>query len=204
MRYLSMAIVFSFATTSALALPTTLLASPVTQFCGDRYCPTTATPGYAKRTTPKGGLRQVRYPERHHREARTESRHGCDVALSSATQRLVALINAKLDRWVRRTGQCAGGEEVLATYYSSGSRTSSGERFIPSGLTAASRTIPFGTRLRVTNPHNGRTTTVRVNDCGPYTHAKIDLSLGAARALGLRQSSYVCVATAGSDTLARE
>ena len=54
-------------------------------------------------------------------------------------------------------------------------------------------TLPFGTHLHVTNPHNGRSVQVVVNDCGPYTNADIDLSLGAAQALGLRQSSYVCI-----------
>lgn len=107
---------------------------------------------------------------------------------------LVKSINAKLDRWVRPTGKCAFGQtEQLATYYNSGRRTANGEHFNPRGMTAASRSLPFGTRLLITNPHNGRSVTVRINDRGPYTHAKIDLAEGAADAIGMRTSIYVCV-----------
>ena len=106
---------------------------------------------------------------------------------------LVASINAKLARWVRPTGKCGiGSREILATYYSSGRRTANGERFNKHGLTAASMTLPFGTILRIRNPHNDRSTTVRINDKGPATKAEIDLSLGAARAIGMTTSIYVC------------
>lgn len=108
---------------------------------------------------------------------------------------LVAVINRKLDRYVRRTGRCGSASEQLATFYWQGRRTANGERFNPHGLTAASRRLPFGTKLEVTNPHNGRSVLIRINDRGPYTKADIDLSLGTARALGLRQSSYVCVSS---------
>lgn len=107
---------------------------------------------------------------------------------------LVATINAKLARWVHPTGKCGPfGKELLATYYWQGRRTASGERFNPDGLTAASRTLPFGTRLTITNPHNGRSVSVVINDRGPFTHAKLDLSRGAARTIGMTKSIYVCV-----------
>lgn len=106
---------------------------------------------------------------------------------------LVATINAKLARWVHPTGKCGGASELLATYYWQGKRTATGERFDKNGMTAASRTLPFGTTLYIRNPHNDRAVTVRINDRGPFTHAKLDLSLGAAQQLGLKQSSYVCV-----------
>lgn len=108
---------------------------------------------------------------------------------------LVALINYKLARYVHPTGKCGGSSEQLATYYWQGSRTATGERYNPHGHSVASRTLPFGTMLNITNPHNGRSVTVRVNDRGPYTNAKLDLSLGAAQTLGLKQSSYVCVSS---------
>lgn len=112
----------------------------------------------------------------------------------SARSSLVASINAKLARWVHPTGKCTGSSsELLATYYWQGQRLACGGQFNPHGLTAASRTLPCGTKLTVTNPHNGRSVAVTVNDRGPYTNAKLDLSLGAANALGLKQSSYVCV-----------
>ena len=77
----------------------------------------------------------------------------------------------------------------MASYYGAAFRgrlTANGERFDPDALTAAHRTLPFGTCLRVENPANGRTVEVRVNDRGPYAHARIiDLSEAAARALDL-------------------
>jgi len=66
-----------------------------------------------------------------------------------------------------------------------GQRTASGERFDPKALTAAHPSLPFQTKLKVTNPRNGRTVTVRVNDRGPGYGRAIDLSEEAARQLGI-------------------
>jgi rare lipoprotein A len=67
-----------------------------------------------------------------------------------------------------------------------GPLTANGERYNPGGLTAAHRTLPFGTRVRVTSPSTGRSVVVRINDRGPYAGNRvIDLSVGAARAIGL-------------------
>ena len=101
-------------------------------------------------------------------------------------------------KYVKPSGNCAG-QEVLASSYSSGKRTASGERFDASGNTAAARTWPLGTTLTVTNPHNGRSITVRINDTGPWgiayrMGARLDLAKGAAQRLGMRSSQYVCVA----------
>ena len=72
----------------------------------------------------------------------------------------------------------------VASYYWTGTKTANGERFNPLGMTAAHRTLPFGTMLRVT--YQDRTVTVRINDRGPFIKGRtIDLSLGAARAIGL-------------------
>ena len=77
----------------------------------------------------------------------------------------------------------------IASFYGydgSGNKTASGEKFNPEAMTAAHRTLPFGTRVRVTNPHNGRSVIVRINDRGPFIHGRvIDLSYGAARILGI-------------------
>ena len=68
----------------------------------------------------------------------------------------------------------------------SGRRTASGEIFRQNGMTAASKTLPLGTVIRVTNVANGRSVTVRVNDRGPYVRGRaIDLSRGAAQRIGL-------------------
>ena len=77
----------------------------------------------------------------------------------------------------------------VASYYGNelaGNRTASGERFNPNGLTAAHRSLPLGTKLRVTNLSNGEDVIVRVNDRGPFAKSRlIDLSFGAARDIGM-------------------
>jgi rare lipoprotein A len=79
-----------------------------------------------------------------------------------------------------------GGSVIRASYYQSGSRTADGEHFNPGGLTAAHRTLPFGTHLLLTNLATGRSVTVRVNDRGPFVRGRsLDVSRGAAVALGM-------------------
>jgi len=76
----------------------------------------------------------------------------------------------------------------MASYYGteSGSQTASGARFIPSAMTAAHRTLPFGTKVLVTNKSNGRSVVVTINDRGPFVGGRIiDLSTGAAGAIGM-------------------
>jgi rare lipoprotein A len=92
-----------------------------------------------------------------------------------------------------------GGTLIRASYYCSGYRTASGEHFNPNGFTAAHRTLPFGTRLAVTNPANGRTVVVRINDRGPFVRGvSLDLARGAAFALGMRGTGTVRIARLGS------
>src|SRR5262245_34227483 len=74
----------------------------------------------------------------------------------------------------------------VAAFYSTDyvGRTACGERYDPSKFTAAHRTLPFGTRLRVTDPRSSRSVVVTVNDRGPFSKGRVlDLSLAAARAL---------------------
>ncbi len=69
-----------------------------------------------------------------------------------------------------------------------GPKTASGERFNPNGLTAAHRTLPFGTKVRVTSLKTGKTVTVRINDRGPFHGNRIlDVSAGAAEAIGIKK-----------------
>ena len=78
----------------------------------------------------------------------------------------------------------------VASYYGGkfhGRRTASGEIFNKNALTAAHRSLPFGTKLKVTNLRNGRTVLVRVNDRGPHVRGRIiDLSHAAAKKIGLK------------------
>jgi rare lipoprotein A len=74
----------------------------------------------------------------------------------------------------------------LASFYTEGTRTANGEKFDTHELTAAHPSLPFGTRLRVTNVASGRSVTVRVNDRGPYVPGRVvDVSYSAADALGM-------------------
>jgi rare lipoprotein A len=74
----------------------------------------------------------------------------------------------------------------LASFYGSGQQTASGERFNGRAMTAAHRTLPFGTRVRVTNVSNGQSVTVRINDRGPFIRGRvIDVSTAAAESLGM-------------------
>jgi rare lipoprotein A len=90
---------------------------------------------------------------------------------------------------------CNAGRRVIAASYGQGQRTtSSGERFDPHRMTAAHRTLPFGTRLTVTNPKTGKSIIVVVNDRGPYARRMdIDLSIAAAKAIGLNGTAAVCI-----------
>ncbi|WGV24320.1 septal ring lytic transglycosylase RlpA family protein [Halotia branconii] len=85
----------------------------------------------------------------------------------------------------------------MASYYGydgSGSQTASGERFNPEGMTAAHRSLPLGTKVRVTNTRNGRSVVLRINDRGPYIRGRIiDVSAGAARILGMISSGVAPV-----------
>jgi rare lipoprotein A len=82
----------------------------------------------------------------------------------------------------------------VASFYSEDSETASGEKFDPNLLTAAHPTLPFGTRLRVTNKATGKSVTVRVNDRGPYVPGRVvDVSYSAAQALGMIDSGLANV-----------
>jgi peptidoglycan lytic transglycosylase len=85
----------------------------------------------------------------------------------------------------------------LASWYGQphqGLKTASGEAFDMNKLTAAHRTLPFGTRLRVTNVENGKSVVVRVNDRGPHVAGRVlDLSYRAAQALGMTDAGVARV-----------
>lgn len=92
------------------------------------------------------------------------------------------------------SAQCGG-----ASWYALHSQTASGERMNPAELTAAHRSLPFGTKLKVTNQKNGKTVVVRINDRGPFVKGRvIDLSKAAARQLGFVSSGVtnICMADA--------
>ena len=93
-------------------------------------------------------------------------------------------------------GNAANQSGIASVYSYKSGRTASGEHVQPSGLTAAHRSLPFGTKVRVTNRRNGRSVVVRINDRGPFVRGRvIDVSPAAARALGFSGLTHVSVAT---------
>jgi rare lipoprotein A len=99
-----------------------------------------------------------------------------DAAVATRTEPPVGSVKQALQR----------SGEGLASFYGSDQQTASGERFNPRALTAAHRTLPFGTKVRVTNVRSGRSVTVRINDRGPFIPGRvIDLSQAAAEELGI-------------------
>ncbi|WP_027572971.1 septal ring lytic transglycosylase RlpA family protein [Bradyrhizobium sp. WSM1743] len=114
--------------------------------------------------------RHHRHHHRHHAQAETNAASDWRNANASMTP-------------TSGTGHSFSG---MASYYGneSGSRTASGQRFNQNALTAAHRSLPFGTKLRVT--HRGQSVVVTINDRGPFIRGRVlDLSTGAARAIGL-------------------
>src|SRR5436305_11012260 len=106
-------------------------------------------------------------------------------ALSAATISLALIAMSLPDGARAETGHAA---------YYSGGRTASGEFCGPNGLTAAHRTLPFGTRVLVTNLRNGHSVTVRITDRGPFNRGRIiDLTTAAARELGMIGSGTAMV-----------
>jgi rare lipoprotein A len=79
---------------------------------------------------------------------------------------------------------------VNATWYKAGKRTANGEKFDPHGMTAAHKKLPFNTMVRVTNPANGKSILVRINDRGPFTKGRdLDLAMGAAKSIEMKNTS---------------
>jgi rare lipoprotein A len=90
---------------------------------------------------------------------------------------------------------CSNGERIITAFYWEGKHTASGEKFDPDNrFTAAHRTLPFGTKLMITNPRTHKSVTVIVNDRGPYTRGvSLDMSRAAAQAIGMQGTGAVCM-----------
>ena len=135
--------------------------------------------------------RKCRSPATRRRTLRMVTRTNIDGRFSACLAALatVSLLAAGCSLF-RHEGPAPGSVQVgMASWYGAefqGSRTASGERFDQHALTAASRSFPIGTHVRVTNLANGRSVVVRVNDCGPFVHGRVlDVSHAAATALGM-------------------
>ncbi len=102
---------------------------------------------------------------------------------------------AKAPRYEGGTG--SEFQSGVASYYWQPQRVASGGWFNPNAMTAAHKTLPFGTRVRVTNKNNGQSVVVTINDRGPYIAGRvIDLSSAAAGAVGMKNSGIAPVSVA--------
>jgi rare lipoprotein A len=100
----------------------------------------------------------------------------------------------------RKPSQPAGGGTVTssgsceASYYGDGQKTANGENFDPNAFTAANKTLPFNTRVKVTNPKNGKSVVVRINDRGPFVAGRcLDLTTAAFAAIASLSSGVIDV-----------
>ncbi len=101
------------------------------------------------------------------------------------THRRVAIRTIKHTPY-KRTAATPATSYGVASFYTDEQLTANGEKFNPNALTAAHPTLPFGTRLRVTNVSTGRSVTVRINDRGPFVSGRVvDVSYSAAESLGI-------------------
>ena len=101
---------------------------------------------------------------------------------------------------IHLTRASAEDQTGVASVYSteSGSGTASGQKLNPDALTAAHRTLPFGTKVKVTNKGNGRSVVVTINDRGPFVHGRvIDMTPAGARALGFSGLTQVTLNVMG-------
>jgi rare lipoprotein A len=133
------------------------------------------------------GAMDVRPRER--RAERRESRRSRSVRAhrreESRSERRASHRNGRRVR-TASLGHGGGGSHGVASYYWQPQRVASGGWFNPNAMTAAHKTLPFGTRVRVTHSGNGRSVIVRINDRGPYVKGRIiDLSRAAASAIGM-------------------
>ena len=120
---------------------------------------------------------------------RPTARRVAGVRTIHGATRHVATGHKKRTRLTRHGG---AGSRQVASFYGHDTETASGEKFDPQQLTAAHRTLPFGTRLRVTNLANGRSVMVRVNDRGPFVRGRtVDVSASAAEALKMTERGVV-------------
>ncbi|MCM2396949.1 septal ring lytic transglycosylase RlpA family protein [Rhizobium daejeonense] len=114
---------------------------------------------------------------------------------STFTSAMIVALTAFAPLSAHAASSCGG-----ASWYALRSKTASGERMNPSNLTAAHKSLRFGTKLKVTNARNGKSVVVRINDRGPFIRGRVlDLSKAAAQNIGMISSGHgkVCYEVIG-------
>ena len=137
---------------------------------------------------------KVELPERKQAQAQNkpEAKPQTQTSTEHPKDKPIAERKVETEKAYRTTSSQSG----MASYYGSesGSQTASGARFNPGAMTAAHRTLPFGTKVLVTNKRNGKTVVVTINDRGPFIRGRIiDLSTAAAGVIGMKSSGVAPV-----------
>ena len=136
-----------------------------------------------------GTISEASAKSRHHHHHRHHGHHVHHAAKASALDAnasIPSLFESAVQAPVRALASAGRSFAGMASYYGSesGTRTASGQRFNQGAMTAAHRSLPFGTKLRVT--HGDRSVVVTINDRGPFIRGRVlDLSKGAASVIGL-------------------
>lgn len=129
----------------------------------------------------------------------TRTERGSEARAKSGTRTRVARSEARASRSQASLPSLTGGssQSGVASYYWQPQRLASGGWFNPNAMTAAHRSLPFGTKVRVTNHSTGRSAVVTINDRGPYVGGRIiDLSSAAAGAVGMKGAGLARVSLA--------
>ena len=137
---------------------------------------------------------KVELPERKQVEApaKPQALAKPQAAAEPAKDKTVAVRTVETEKTYRTTSSQTGQASYYG--YGAGSQTASGARFNPNAMTAAHRTLPFGTKVRVTNKRNGKMVIVTINDRGPFIRGRIiDLSTAAAGVIGMRSAGVAPV-----------
>ena len=153
----------------------------------------------ASRYTKRRHVRVAKSMRRHQRTARRPGHRSKIARHPQAPAARVASAPAirppSTSKSVGSDGHKRAGMQGMASYYWEPQALASGGRFNPNGLTAAHKTLPFGTRVRVTHLGNGRSVEVKINDRGPYVAGRIiDLSKAAASVIGMTAQGVARVA----------
>lgn len=144
-------------------------------------------------------------PAKHHHAHQAKSSKSKHYAKSSKSKHHAKTSHKKSHKVAHKKALKAasygGGQSGVASWYGGkfhGRKTASGELYNQNALTAAHRSLPFGTRVRVTNTNNGNAVVVRINDRGPFVGGRvIDLSRAAASSIGINGLGHVKIAVLG-------
>lgn len=157
---------------------------------------------HAARTTKKTRRRHIaRRPAKTQRKVAVHHPAPVQTTPKATVQKpkVAAAAPAPAPSWSKKSlstdGQRGSGQHGVASYYWQGQRVASGGWFNPNAMTAAHKTLPFGTKVRVTHLGNGRSVDVTINDRGPYIAGRIiDLSKAAAGVIGMTGQGIARVA----------